>query len=263
MQNPKKKRFRRFLSAVFALLFISTINVDEAQSAIIQADATGANNYTTTDFWGVGFASGSGFIQSVTFDLSADADAYFDFDGAATYGDVTYPVIGALTGLVEGDIGFALSGSIGGDPLRAQFLTFNFAPDSFGVGDIFRFSADTENFVGDALRPGDISAAALSSRSFCRTGPGALRHSSHKATFNPLRPSTHPSFRFRRRFRCSFARLPVLGLWGGDGLEFDTEKSQGRDSDLVWRMGICAARELESHCVFLLAFVPTETPVLA
>lgn len=214
MQNPKKKRFRRFLSAVFALLFISTINVDEAQSAIIQADATGANNYTTTDFWGVGFASGSGFIQSVTFDLSADADAYFDFDGAATYGDVTYPVIGALTGLVEGDIGFALSGSIGGDPLRAQFLTFNFAPDSFGVGDIFRFSADTENFVGDAPTPGGYFGSGAVFSVLLQDGSGgaaAFVTQSDLQSIASVHTSVVPLPAALPLFLCALASLGIMG----------------------------------------------------
>lgn len=121
-------------------------------TAGVIADATGSDSASTTDFWGVTFASGSGFISSVTFDLTADADAFFDFDGNANYGGSSGPVIGALNGIAAGDISVTTSNTVPnadtGVP-QPQILTFNFAAGTFGVGDSFRFSADTDYLFSD------------------------------------------------------------------------------------------------------------------
>ena len=110
----------------------------------IIADATGADSSNTTDFWGVNFTDGDGYVKSVTFDLTADNNAYFDFDGVFTYGNAKKPILGTLIGLNSADITFSTSGAIGGYASHPSSLTFSFATGSFGAGDSFRFSADTD-----------------------------------------------------------------------------------------------------------------------
>ncbi len=109
------------------------------------------------NYYSVAYTSGASFIQSVTFDLSADTDAFFDFDG--DIGSLNYqttPVLGTLTGLIPGDISSAGSNFVSGNPLHPATLTFNFAPGSFGPGDAFSWGADTEFFVRDVPTPGGV-----------------------------------------------------------------------------------------------------------
>lgn len=132
------------LSAVLSIgaspLFATVITLDVADGS-----GSGDQTFSTTDFWGVTFTSGTGFIQSVTLDLnSISAVARFDFDGSGSFSNATAPVIGALSGLTGGDIGFVTSDfPFTNNP---QILTFNFVAGTFGVGDFFRFSADVDNF---------------------------------------------------------------------------------------------------------------------
>ena len=109
----------------------------------IVADATGKDSSFTTDFWGVDFVEGDALVKSVTFDLSADWNAYFDFDGSSFQG-AKAPVIGALSGLTLADITVKTSGAIGGYSTHPSLLSFSFAKGSFASGDSFRFSADTD-----------------------------------------------------------------------------------------------------------------------
>jgi hypothetical protein len=118
---------------------------EQTSAAVILADATGQDNSSDLDFWGVTFQSGSGFIQSVTFDLTADPDGFFDFDGAS-FGTAG-PLLGTLSGLDLADITFSTNTFEGGDPGHPQVLIFEFAAGSFGIGDSFRFAADTDFFV--------------------------------------------------------------------------------------------------------------------
>lgn len=109
----------------------------QLHAAVISADATGFSS-DARDFWGVSFDEGSGFIQSVSFDLSNIAGMHFDFDpsSASFLGN---PVIGSKTGLSDQDITFDY---IGTSPTQ---LTFHFEQDSFSSGDTFRFQAETDN----------------------------------------------------------------------------------------------------------------------
>ena len=116
-----------------------------AAAAIIVADTTGPDSYSTADYYGVAFQAGgvNRFIQSVTFELSADGDAYFDLDGNGNFGNTTSPVLGTLTGLLAGDISFVFLDPVGGDPLHPAQLRLDFAPGSFGVGDLGRSDASS------------------------------------------------------------------------------------------------------------------------
>ena len=88
---------------LWAILLVVSVSMP-THSAFITADATGFNS-DAVDFWGVSFDSGSGFIQSVKFDLSplTALGISFDFDGA-TAPQLTTPVIGSTSGLTAQDI---------------------------------------------------------------------------------------------------------------------------------------------------------------
>ncbi len=124
-------------------LFLFTMGCNAA-AGLIRADMSGPTAGGTTDFWGVSFVSGSGWIQSVSYDLSYvdPVEGYFDFDGTGNYGLVTYPVLGAMSGLTGGDISYVMSNFQG--VLHPRVLTFNFVPGTFSAGDYFRFSADVD-----------------------------------------------------------------------------------------------------------------------
>jgi len=124
-------------------------------AAVITSDATGTNNFTTTDFWGISFDSGSGFLSSVTFDLSPFGSDFFDFDGSSSYNDSTSPVIGASNGILNSDI---TSSFVGNHP---TVLTFNFALNSFGAGDFFRFSADVDQVVSGSDMTGLLFSVVM------------------------------------------------------------------------------------------------------
>ncbi len=126
-------------------------------ATVITADTTGSDNVSTPDFYGVQFLSGpvSSFIQSVTWDISSDTNAFFDFDGAGSFGNATLPVVGARVGLTMADISFTLIGAVGGNSQHPNILRANFFPGSFGIGDSFRFGADTDFFVFDPA-PGSV-----------------------------------------------------------------------------------------------------------
>lgn len=134
-----------------------------AQAATIFADTTGTDNNEDPSFYGVSFLEGSlnSFIQSISYNLSVDPDAFFDFDGDSNFVDATAPVIdlSSLVGLTASDISFSFANPVGGDPDHPSLLTINFAPSSFGVGDSFRFAADTD-FLVSAPAPGSVFGIA-------------------------------------------------------------------------------------------------------
>ena len=66
----------------------------------------------------------------------------------------------SLSGLTTSDIAWVFSGSPDGNSDHPGVLTFNFAPYSFGSGDYFRFSADTDYYVQDNPTPGDVFGIA-------------------------------------------------------------------------------------------------------
>lgn len=119
---------------------------------VVTGDTTGSDNQTTAGFYGVAVTGTTGeFVSSVTYDLSVDPGSFFDFDGDATFNNATAPVIatGSLTGLTGGDISFSFLGN------QPTSLTINFAPNTFGAGDSFRFGADTD-FLGTDPAPGSV-----------------------------------------------------------------------------------------------------------
>ncbi len=143
---------KKYLWATLFLVLIST----QANSASIKADATGFNS-ADTDFWGVKFDSGSGFIKSVKFDLSplfglsqTTDGVLFDFDGESSpgnlfpVGNLTEPLIGLKAGLSDSDISHSLSGESQIFSSNYSMLEFFFSQNSFVEGDSFKFTAQVD-----------------------------------------------------------------------------------------------------------------------
>lgn len=133
---------------VIATILLLCIGQGQAQPTIL-ADTTGNDTHLDYDFYGVEFLSGSGFIEWVSFDLTPDPPASFDFDGGGGFvGGSTAPVIGTLVGMNLSDISYNFVGS------NPDILTFNFASNSFAAGDSFRFAADVDYLAGRNVNPG-------------------------------------------------------------------------------------------------------------
>jgi len=130
----------------------------QAHAVVLVADALGTENTLTAGYWGVAAASGSGYVSSVSIDLSADFGAFFDFDGEGNFGNALGPVLSSLVGLTEADISVVFGDPVAGIATHPAVLTFNFAPGSFAAGDSFRFGADTEFFVSDPTPGGAIGS---------------------------------------------------------------------------------------------------------
>jgi len=162
MKNYRKSRnsmflFRMRTTTLVAVLALTLGMVGQADAWDIFADTTGPDNFDTPEFYGIEFLSGSlgQFIQSVTYDVSVDSDAFFDFNGSSTYDDKHEPVLGTLVGLISDDITFDFLDPFEDNSLHVRGLRFNFAPGSFGVGDSMRFAADTDFLVSDPA-PGSV-----------------------------------------------------------------------------------------------------------
>lgn len=127
-----------------------------AGAQIIEADASGEENLTDPRYYGVSFLSAGptgDFVESVSFDISADIDGVFDLDGVTNFGNALEPVVqvSSLVGLAPGDITWSFSGN------QPNVITANFAPGSFGVGDEFRFACETDLFVADPCPGGSFA----------------------------------------------------------------------------------------------------------
>ena len=143
-------------SAIAAFAFL-TLAVMPAQGATIFAITAGNDTATTPNMYEVAFTSGLAgeFVASVSINLAADPDGFFDFDGLGSFAGATSPVFGAMGGLVAGDITPVFGNFVGGDPQHPSLLTFNFLAGTFGIGDFFRFAADTDFFLTDPA-PGSV-----------------------------------------------------------------------------------------------------------
>ena len=133
---------KNYLCTMFFCLFL----VGNVEAYVITADATGLSTIATTDYWGVSFDSGVGYIQSVSFDVSP-IGAHFDFGGAGAFANATEPIIGICSGLQDSNITTSFNNNY------PVVLNFQFTYNSFGSGDSFRFSADTD---GTKYSSGDM-----------------------------------------------------------------------------------------------------------
>ena len=146
------RRLATFPAACALLLVGSTTGVAQ----IIEGDTTGEDNLNDPRYYGVTFLSAGpagSFVQSISFDISADIDGVFDLDGATNFGNALEPVVqvSSLVGLNAGDITWSFSGN------QPNVITANFAPGSFAAGDEFRFACETDLFVADPCKGGNFS----------------------------------------------------------------------------------------------------------
>ena len=119
-----------------------------AAATVVSFQANGTNNQFDADFNGISVSSTDGqTVSSVSLDLSADSDAFFDFDGSSNFADALAPVLSTLVGITAADISFSFATS------APTLLTINFAAGSFGDGDSITFGADTD-FLTDDPAPG-------------------------------------------------------------------------------------------------------------
>lgn len=146
----------RLGTAVTAMV-LTLMCVSQAAALTITARTSGSDNVTDAEFYSLEVTGGAGSISSVMFDITADADAFFDFDGGATFGNATDPVLATLVGITAGDITFDRSDPVGGDNDHPAVLILNFAPGTFSAGDSITFGTDTDFFVSDPA-PGSIFA---------------------------------------------------------------------------------------------------------
>jgi hypothetical protein len=170
-KEEKMNTYRKLQNSVFLFGMHTTMLVaalalvlglmGQAHAFQIYADTTGPDNFDTAEFYGIQFLSGSAgeYIKSITYDVSVDTDAFFDFNGDASYGDQHQPVLGTLIGITAADISWDMLDPVGGNPLHPARLRFNFAAGSFGVGDSMRFAADTDYLVNDPA-PGSVFGQA-------------------------------------------------------------------------------------------------------
>jgi hypothetical protein len=115
----------------------------------VVVDHSGPDTFNTADFHGIDNGSNKS-VAWVSLDLSADADAFWDFDGGTTFGNATTPVIGATN--YGGTVSYNFPGPNG--PL----LILSFTP-ALASGEFVRFGADTDFFVSDPC-PGGAFANA-------------------------------------------------------------------------------------------------------
>lgn len=146
------RRLATFPAALALLLCGSTTGVAQ----VIEGDAIGEDNLADPRYYGVAFLSGGSagnFVQSISYDISADIDGFFDLDGVTNFGNAVEPVVqvSSLVGLNAGDITWSFSGN------HPNVITANFAPGSFGAGDEFRFACETDLFVADPCKGGNFS----------------------------------------------------------------------------------------------------------
>lgn len=106
----------------------------------------GADNFFTISF---DQGRADEFVESILFDLSADADAVFDNQDFFSFSSA--PEVGSSSGITAADIRFSpVTRADFNNPSPTRRLEISFAPGSFGLGDFFSFGVDT-NGVGDDI----------------------------------------------------------------------------------------------------------------
>ncbi len=163
MINSMQKLSVAFISTILLLGVAKT-----AEAANFVAHTRGHDNRNNPDFFSFileGDETESDlFIQSITFDLAAggDQDAFFDYSGYAPTLNLS-----SLQGLTGSDITFT---SLPGTEVFSPFfnpddgdtsaLKISFESGSFGIGDAFKFGAETDSLNADIRDDGDDYARA-------------------------------------------------------------------------------------------------------
>lgn len=129
------------------LSLAAALAITATAPAQVVVDATGSDTFSTADMHGIS-NNGGPSVDSVTIDLSATAGAFWDMDGASSFGNSTEPVIGATN--YGGTVTWSPTG--GQDPS----LTATFSP-ALAAGEFIRFGADTDFFVSDPCPGGNFA----------------------------------------------------------------------------------------------------------
>ena len=144
----------------------------------VHFDATGNDNYADANFYGVQNNSGTA-LQSVTLDISADCDAFWDLDGSANYCDAATPVIGMVSRMSAGHVTW----SFGPGFPYPQTITAHFSrPMAHGAS--FRFACDTDDFLSDPC-PGENFGIGSAVASTEWRGGGGISCSRTFVTISP------------------------------------------------------------------------------
>ena len=112
----------------------------------------GTDNFVDSDFYQVSFDSGTAAIDRIVFDLSVDEDAFFDFDGVGSFGNLIEPLLDSSLGIDPTNIRFTWPDQLEGDDQPNQ-LQLEFLNQDFNSGDLIRFAADTD-FLGSSTETG-------------------------------------------------------------------------------------------------------------
>lgn len=144
-----------------ATVAVNFATPEVARGAVLSFEARGLDSglnsaFERNNFFGVTFNSApvGTFVESVTFDLSPDSNAFFDITpGFLSPGSFGFDFeVGSASGLSVSEI----TRSVSPDNKK---LTLTFAGGAFSVGDSFRFGIDTDrvgsSFLGlDLFDPG-------------------------------------------------------------------------------------------------------------
>lgn len=147
MHSPSTKTSDMRITPLLTVLPLLLGTTIQAQDVVV--DATGPDTFTTPDMHGIMNGS-SDIVFSVTIDLSPAKGAFWDFDGASSFGNATEPIIGTTN--YNGTVTWTHGPAYPNDPV----LTANFSP-SLGPGQFIRFGADTDFFVSDPCPGGNFA----------------------------------------------------------------------------------------------------------
>ena len=138
------------------ILMLCLLSLGMSQHALalfITVDATGNSSSNTENFWGFNFQKGSGFIRSISFDLTP-INKYFDLDGRGNFRRSSEVVISnnsTLTG--DGSVGESITAEYTKQRrnnrnrlVRRNYheLSLIFNQGTCGQGCNVRFSTDTD-----------------------------------------------------------------------------------------------------------------------
>jgi hypothetical protein len=159
--QPTAKSLLKLTLVTAGTVAVSFTTPEVARAAVLSFEARGLDSginsaFDRNNFFGVAFHSApvGTFVESVTFDLSPDRNAFFDITpGLFSPGGVGFDFkVGSASGLSVSEITRFVS------PDNKK-LTLTFAGGAFTPGDSFRFGIDTDgvgpSFLGlDFLDPG-------------------------------------------------------------------------------------------------------------
>ncbi|NJL39465.1 MAG: hypothetical protein HC840_09335 [Leptolyngbyaceae cyanobacterium RM2_2_4] len=114
----------------------------------VDLSTSGAGSFNSTDFWRFTHTRNGGtgegrFVKEITIDLRPNF-GYFDVSSQFPGYNFSPVLFDNFSGLTRGDIEF----TYGRDPgsIEPDYITFKFAPGSFGLNDYFEFGVDIDKY---------------------------------------------------------------------------------------------------------------------